>query len=331
MDLDAFVTEHAGEWARLERLSRRRRLPAAEVDELLALYQRTGTHLSAVRSRVPDPALIARLSRIVLTARASLTPGQRFSWRSVGRFFTTTFPLAVFQAWRWWCGVATVFTLLAFALMAYVSSGPEVQLRFLSQEQIDDLLQGGFAGYYSTYQPQNFALEVWTHNALLTALALASGVLVVPVVYLLFENLLNVGVIGGVMIGNGRSADFFGLIMPHGLLELTAVFVGAGLGLRIGWAWIAPGPALTRGRSVAQAARAAGLGALGLVGVLAVSGVLEAFVTPSPLPMVVNVAIGALVWLGFLGYVVVLGSRAAAARDSADLAGIDSEASVPTA
>jgi uncharacterized membrane protein SpoIIM required for sporulation len=329
MDLDAYVTEHAGEWTRLDRLSRKRRLSAAEVDELLALYQRTGTHLSAIRSRAPDPALIARLSRIVLTARAGLTSGSTLSWRTVGRFFTTTFPLAVFQAWRWWTAVMVSFTVLCGALIAYVASDPAVQLRFLSPDDIDSLLGGGFTDYYSTYQPQNFAIEVWTHNALLTAEVLASGVLIAPVFYLLFENMLNVGVIGGVMIGHGHTGEFFGYILPHGLLELTAVFIGSGLGLRVGWAWIAPGPLLTRGRSLAQAARSAGMGALGLVGVLAVSGFLEAFVTPSVLPHAVNVLIGAVVWLAFLAYVVIQGSRAAATLPADDLPEIDTEPAVP--
>ncbi|OKJ70291.1 hypothetical protein AMK30_25660 [Streptomyces sp. CB02460] len=33
-----------------------------------------------------------------------------------------------------------------------------------------------------------------------------------------------------------------GLILPHGLLELTAVFVAVGTGLRLGWTVIDPGP-----------------------------------------------------------------------------------------
>ncbi|HWB34867.1 MAG TPA: stage II sporulation protein M [Rugosimonospora sp.] len=331
MDLDAYVTEHGAEWNRLDRLSRRHRLSAAEVDEMIVLYQRAGTHLSAIRSRAPEPALIARLSRIVLTARASLTAGPSFSWRAVARFFTVTFPLAVFQAWRWWCAVATVFTVSTFALMWWVASDPAVQLRFLSQDEIDGLVGGGFADYYSENQPQNFALAVWTHNALLTAAVLASGVLVVPVFYLLYENALNVGVVGGVMIGNGRSAEFFGLIMPHGMLELTVVYIGAGLGLRIAWAWIAPGPLLTRGRSLARAARSAMLGALGLALALGVSGLLEAFVTPSALPPGPRVAIGLLVWAAFLGYVLVAGGLAAQRAESADLSELDSEALVPVA
>src|SRR6185295_12918444 len=95
VDLDAYVAEHAAEWRRLEDLARRRRLSAEEADELVALYQRAATHLSMVRSRSPDPALVARLSRLVLAARSAVTGGPAFSWRTVGRFFTATFPLAV--------------------------------------------------------------------------------------------------------------------------------------------------------------------------------------------------------------------------------------------
>ena len=83
------------------------------------------------------------------------------------------------------------------------------------------------------------------------------------------------------MIGHDRGALFFGLILPHGLLELTAVFVAAGVGLRLFWSWVEPGPAHPRagprpggphrGRRRPRAGR----------GAARVSGVIEAFVTPS--------------------------------------------------
>ena len=44
-----------------------------------------------------------------------------------------------------------------------------------------------------------------------------------------------------IMIRHDRGDLFFGLILPHGLLELTAVFVAAGVGLRVFWSWVAPG------------------------------------------------------------------------------------------
>ena len=133
------------------------------------------------------------------------------------------------------------------------------------------------------------------------------------------------------MIAYGRGDVFFGMIMPHGLLELTAVFVGAGDGLRIGWAWIAPGPLRTRGRALVEAAREGTLVAPGLVVVLLVSGVLEGYLTPSALPMLVKDIIGAAVWLAFLAYVVVLGRAAQLAGESGDLLEEPDEAPVPVA
>lgn len=331
MDLDAYVSEHAAEWQRLDQLSRRRRVTAAEADELVALYQRAATHLSAVRSRSPDPALVARLSRLVLAARNAITGAPAFSWQTVGRFFTATFPLAVYRAWPWWSGVAMSFSLIAFGIMGYVVAHPEVAGLFMDDATITRMVQSDFVGYYSEFQAQNSTLRVWTNNAVLTAECLAGGVLILPVVMVLFYNAFNVGLTGGVMIAYGSGDVFFGLIIPHGLLELTAVFVGAGVGLRIGWAWIAPGPLRTRGRALMETAREGMLVALGLVVVLLVSGVLEGFLTPSALPMLIKDVIGALVWLGFLAYVLILGRSAALEGVSTALPEELDEALVPTA
>src|SRR5262249_5330819 len=211
------------------------------------------------------------------------------------------------------------FVALSGAIIGYIAGHPASAHVFLSDAEIDRLVNSDFAGYYSESQPQNFAFQVWTNNAWISAQCLASGVLILPVLYLLATNALNVGVTGGVMVAAGRSDVFFGLITPHGLLELTAVYVAAGVGLRIGWAWIAPGPGRTRSRALAQTARSGMVVALGLVGVLAVSGLIEAFVTPSPLPTSARIGIGLLAWLGFLTYVVVLGLRARQDQVSTDL------------
>jgi uncharacterized membrane protein SpoIIM required for sporulation len=329
VDLDAYVTEHAGEWRRLELLSRRRRLGPAEADELIALYQRAGTHLSAIRSRAPDPALVARLSRIVLAARGAITGGSAFRWSVVGQFFTETFPLAVFQAWRWWCSVAVIFSGLALGLIYYIAGSPEIQRRLLSDGAIQKLVGSDFVNYYTENPAPDFALRVWTNNALVAAMCLAAGVILVPVILALGFNLLNIAVDGGVMVGAGKSDVFYGLVLPHGLLELTSVFVAAGVGLRIGWAWVAPGPLRTRGRALAETARAGMLVALGLVGTLAVSGLIEAFVTPSGLPTEIRIGIGFLAWAGFLAYVFVLGHRASVLTRTADLEAELNEAVLP--
>ncbi|WNM41014.1 stage II sporulation protein M [Micromonospora halotolerans] len=310
MDLDAYVAEHGAEWRRLEQLTGRRRLDAAEVDELVALYQRAATHLSALRSRAPEPALVGRLSHLVLGARARITGRPRASWAAVGRFLVADLPAALYRAWPWWCAVATGFSALTGFLIWFVAGHPDTAAAFIGAEAARQLVDSGFAGYYTEFHAPTFAFHLWTHNAWLAAQCLAAGVLVVPVFWLLWQNALNVGVVGGVMVSYGRADVFFGMITPHGLLELTGIYVAAGVGLRTAWAWIAPPAQLTRGRAVAEAGRSAIVVAAGLVGLFAVSALLEAFVTPAPLPVAVRVAIGATAWLAFLAYALLLGGRA---------------------
>lgn len=311
VDLDAYVAEHAAEWRRLEQLTGRRRLTATEVDELVVLYQRAATHLSVLRSRSPEPAVINRLSHLVLAARARITGRPRPSRAALRRFLLADLPAALYRAWPWWCGVATGFSALSGFLIWYVAGHPDTAAAFIGEAAAEDLVDSGFAGYYTEFAAPTFAFHLWTHNAWLAAQCLASGVLVVPVFYLLWQNALNIGVVGGVMISYGRADVFFGLITPHGLLELTGIFVAAGVGLRTAWAWISPPAHLSRGRAVAVAGRSAIVVAAGLVGLFAVSALLEAFVTPAPLPVTVRVAMGAAVWLAFLAYALLLGRHAA--------------------
>lgn len=331
MDLDAFVAEHATEWRQLERLAaRRRRLSAAEVDELVSLYQRAATHLSLIRSRSPDPALVARLSRLVLAARGSLTGTPTRFWSAAGRFFVESFPATAYRAWGWWAGAGAGFVAVAGWMMAHYATHPADVLQFMTQEEVDDVVTTSFEAYYRQAAPQNFAFAVWTNNAMVSAICLASGILIVPVLLMLFLNAWNLGLIGGVMIGNGRPDTFFGLLLVHGMLEMTCIFLAAGVGLRVGWAWIAPGPERTRGQALAHTARSGMVVALGLAAVLLVSGIIEAFVTPY-IPIPIGLGIGGAAWLGFLAYVVLLGRPAAHAGVTGDLAADEREAVAPMA
>ena len=235
-------------------------------------------------------------------------------WREVLTFFRVGFPVAVWRARYWWIAAGLGFTLVAVAVGAWVAGTPAVQASLGTPEEIRQLVEEDFAAYYSSDAAAGFAAQVWTNNAWVSALVLIAGAFfVLPAVYVLAQNAINVGIVGGLMVANGRGDLFFGLIAPHGLLELTAVFVAAGAGMRLGWQWFDPGP---RPRSVAlaQEGRAAVAIAMGLAVVLLVSGVIEAFVTPSPLPTWARIGIGALALGAFLAYV---GVSAAAGRGPA--------------
>jgi len=318
VDLDAYVVAHQAEWERLDTLARSRRLTGAESDELVERYQRIGTHLSVIRTAAPDATVISYLSVLLSRARNRAGARRGGTWHGVRHFLVDRFPAALYRLRWWWGGTALACAVLTFVMMWWLLDHPDVEQSLLSPAQVDDLVDHQFSGYYSQYAASHFALQVWTHNAWVTALLLAFGALGVPVVYLLFGNIANLAIIGSIMTRHGRAGEFWGLIMPHGTLELTAVFVAGGVGLKLFWSWVEPGD-LTRSQSFAREGRTAGTVALGLVGVLAVSGCLEAFVTPSALPTWARIAIGLLAEATFLAYVFVLGRRAFLRGETGDL------------
>jgi uncharacterized membrane protein SpoIIM required for sporulation len=319
VDVDSFIARHSAEWARLDELARRRRLSGAEADEMVVLYRRAATHLALVQSRTPDPALAARLSSLLARGRGATVGGSRTSgWSALARGVTVDFPVTVYRTWRWWVGMLVANVAVAAAMMLWLRAHPERLTRLVSSEDVQQLVDHDFKDYYSEHPARAFAAQVWTNNAVVAALALFLGVTLVGTLYVMWQNVLNVGVVGGAMLGAGKSSVFFGLILPHGMLELTAVFIAGGIGLRTGWAWVSPG-VLPRSRALAEAGRAMAVVALGLVGVLAVSGVIEAFVTPSGLPTAARIGIGALAEAAFLTYVIVLGRRGVRAGATGDL------------
>ncbi|MFF9277500.1 stage II sporulation protein M [Streptomyces griseosporeus] len=334
MDLDVFVSAHRAEWDRLDALLRwQRRLTGAEADELVALYQRTATHLSLIQSSAPDPQLSGRLSQLVARARSAVTGTRRASWRDVTGFLTYGFPAAVYRSRHWWVPTALLSIVVGALLGWWIGTHPNVQSSIAAPSELRQLTRPGgeYETYYSSHPAAAFAAQVWTNNAQAAAMCLVLGVFLgLPVLWILFLNMLNLGVGLGLMSSAGRLDTFLGLLLPHGLLELTAVFVAAGTGLRLGWTVIDPGPR-TRRTALAEEGRAAIGMAIGLALVLFVSGVIEAFVTPSGLPTWARITIGIAAELLFLAYVYVLGGRAARAGDTGDLGAPERSATVPTA
>lgn len=329
MDVDAFVLAHSRTWDRLEQLlKRRRQLSGAEVDELVDLYQRVSTHLSMVRTASTDAVLIGRLSGLVARARSAVTGAHAPLWSEFVRFWTVSFPVVAYRAWRWWLGSAIAFFFVATLIAVWVAGNPDVQASLRTPSEIDQLVNNDFASYYSENPAGSFALQVWVNNAWVCAQTIASSVLLgLPIPFVLYMNALNLGINAGFMFGAGKGDVFLGLITPHGLIELTAVFLASAVGLRLGWSVVSPGDR-PRGQVLAERGRAVVAVAVGLVVVLLVAGLIEALVTPSPLPTFARVAIGVTVEIAFLAYVFHFGRKAVAAGETGDVS--DAPDMVPT-
>jgi uncharacterized membrane protein SpoIIM required for sporulation len=289
------------------------RLDAAELEELVRLHLRTSSHLSTVRTVHRDPQLAAQLSQLLARSTAVVHGTRPRTWSTLVDGLTVAFPAAVWHA-RVAIGVSTaVFVLAAVAVGAWIALSPVAFEATLPEEARQAYLERDFEAYYSSEPGTAFAARVFTNNAAVGALAFGTGVaLGIPTVLVLLLNGVNVGVAGGMFHAAGDPGHFWGLILPHGLLELTAVFIAGGVGLRLGWAVVAPGDR-SRRAALAEEGRRSIVVVLGLVGVFAVAGLLEGYVTPAPWPTWARVGTGALVWALISGWLVVAGRRAAAA------------------
>ena len=296
------------------------RLTGTEADELVRLYQQVSAHLSQLRSSVAaSPAQEARLAVLVGRARSAVTGSHVPSWRIAARFATQDFPAAAYRARWWWLGATLASLVIAVATGWWIARSPAVQSALLPPAAVKALVGRQFAGYYTASPAASFAAQVWTNNVWVAAQSLSYGILLgIPTVFVLLENAVNGGVDAGFLIGHGKGALFFGLILPHGMLELSAVFLAAAAGLRLGWTVIDPGRR-PRGQALAAEGRSMITITLGLIVVLGVSGLIEAFVTPSHLPTWARIATGAVAVSGFVGYVLILGRRAVAAGRTGDI------------
>ena len=317
MDIDRYIARNQPTWDRLAALTARARrsvrsLRPDELDELINLYQRTSAHLSHARAEFDDEILTTRLTRIVAAAHGVIYGKRARTVRALLTFLTVTFPGTVWETRRFIAASAALLLVPAFATGLWLARSDTALEASAPDAAREAYVERDFEAYYSSVPAAEFATFVTVNNIRVSVAAFALGALLcVGAALVLVTNGANIGVAGGVFAAYGELGRFFGLIVPHGLLELTAVAVAGAAGLRIGWAVIAPGDR-TRGQALAEEGRRSIIIVLGLMAAFVVAGTIEGFVTGSSLTTALRVGIGVVVELAFVTYVVVLGRQAEA-------------------
>jgi uncharacterized membrane protein SpoIIM required for sporulation len=315
MDIDRFIAANEPTWRELEAatpgIRRRRRLDAAGVERFVQLYQRTSAHLAHVQGTYRDGALSVRLSRLVGDASNALYGSRGGAVRSLAHFVGTEFPAAVWDLRRL-VAVAAAATFVPAVVVAVWLSVSDAAVEASAPEAVREAyVAQDFEAYYSSAPAGQFATEVLVNNIRVSFLAFALGAtLCIGALAILAFNGANVGQAAGLFHAVGEAPKFYGLILPHGLLELTAVVIAGAAGLRIGWSILAPGDR-SRAPALAEEGRRTVVVLLGLMVVFTVAGIVEAFVTPSTLPTWARVATGVLLQSLFLVYVLTRGPAAA--------------------
>jgi uncharacterized membrane protein SpoIIM required for sporulation len=287
-------------------------LTVPELKQLSRLYRQVTIDLSKARTDGADPELLQYLNLLAARAHGHVYSAKRVSLLPLWDFVTAGFPRLVRRQARPILVSTAVFLLTALASFLAVLRQPETAYSLFDEQYVEfenlrlEKQEGEYRGNFtfSVAESPLVAVAIIGNNIFVALRTFAFGALCcLPAILLLAFNGRMLGTLSGLVWNHGYLVAFYGLILTHGVLELTAICLAGGAGLMLGWSVIAPGGLPRR-----DALRWAAVDAFGVLGgavlLLIPAGLIEAYVTPHcPAAVRWSVALASAVFLAaYLGW-----------------------------
>ena len=312
MTLEAFIATRSERWAQLEAmLSRSRRgrlrdIPAAELEHFGSLYRLAAGDLAIARRDFPLDNITTYLNDLCARAHPMLYRSPPARPRDLARWFATGIPRA-FRARRRYILVSLgIMVAAAVAGWLAVDLRPDLRGSLVPQSGFDQLARGQVN---SLPNAPLLGTVIITNNIKVAAVCFLGGALAgIPTALILAANGWMLGTIAEAVHQGGYDLAFWSLIVPHGVLELSIIVIAGATGLYVGDSILRPG-LLRRGEAFSRAALSSLGLAAGSASLLIVSGILEAYVSPSALPEWFKLLIGAAVGTALYSWLLLTGRR----------------------
>lgn len=263
------------------------KLESAEILEFGRQYRRAAAELSFQRSRQVDPERVIFLNDLVGECYPFIYVSPRRPWPSISKFYLQEFPRAIRQHFIWVLIAFMVSMIPAVVGAVLVSRDRAVARQVLPGQLLDGTETQNERHRKSTdWMPADtrpsVAAFIITNNIKVCILTFAGGILAgVVTILLLISNGLMLGIVGaGVALDGGvTSTNFWAFVAPHGVFELTAIFISGGAGLLLGYALLNPGNVPRRVALIESGKEALKL-MLGVASMLVIAGFIESFFSP---------------------------------------------------
>ncbi|MEN6355645.1 MAG: stage II sporulation protein M [Armatimonadota bacterium] len=281
-----------------------RSLTRAELESVGSEYRGVVSDLSFARSQGASNELVIYLNELAARAHGILYATSGASVGGLWSFLIREFP-ALFRSTIRHTLVATLIFMASWAGAAYlVITDPSISHTLMPEKlQAKDVRNAKSP----IPDPAQMSSYIMTNNIKVGILSFAGGISAgVITVFEMVQNGAMLGVVATLFSPIMGRARFWSYILPHGIIELVAIFICGGAGLMIGSAMIAPGN-MRRADAIRLASGKALRLFAGTIPLFVVAGTIEGFITPSVLPIwskltfAAITAIGLIAYLGFAG------------------------------
>lgn len=285
-------------WTRLEALLARggrrgvRALTHRELQELALLYRQTAADLAAARADPASAGLARHLNELLGRAHNHLYVGESGGPRAILRFYTRQFPRIFRETWPFTAAATGLFLIGAAVGVAMCAAEPGFE-RFLLRGEMLDTIERREMWTDGILAIKPLASSgIMTNNLAVSFMACASGIFAgLGTAYMMCFNGLLMGVIGSACQRGGLGLSLWSFVAPHGALELPAIFIAGGAGLVLAQGVLVPGLLSRRDALAAAGGRAIRL-LLGVIPMLVIAGLIEGFVSPTPIAPALKFLLG---------------------------------------
>lgn len=276
-------------WSKLESLLNQsdrgglKSLSRSDLQELSLLYRQTAADLAAIREDRASVHFARYVNQLLVRAHNTIYSGDRASPMRALSFFWDTYPAAFRRNLRH-CELATLIFAIAGLVGAVLTyQNPDFKVKVLGPQMVETIDKHQMWTHSIVGIKPLASSAIMTNNMSVGFTTFALGITAgLGTIYMMTFNGLLIGVIGMACWLSGMSLQLWSFVAPHGVLELPAIFIAGGAGLRIAQGLLFPG-VLTRRDSLARAGSEAVQLLLGTIPILIVAGLIEAFVSPTGL------------------------------------------------
>ncbi len=312
IDERTFINSKREGWERLSRIVERvktgglSRLAKDEIPALGSLYRRAAADLSYARAQGANPSLVLYLNELVGNAHGVVYAEEAGGWGRIGNFLKFGLPDVLRRRMPFVLAAIALAGLGIGLSYAIVHHDPRL-LGLFMPEGLKDAVEPwkqGFAdhGDLSAGQGINFSSQLMTHNTGVGIVSFATGITLILPVYLMFYNGLDIGALIAVVQPTGHLTSMWAGLLPHGVCELSAIFICGGAGLLTGVAMIAPGEH-SRKDALVVAGKDAVKMMVGTIPLFVIAGILEGNVSHASLPHWVKFSLAGLQFAALLLYI----------------------------